>query len=142
MQVTKRVTELMLENKSTSGDIDLSNIAHRVLISQAMITALAVVTFTLTDGLRFGIAALYGGMVAILSTWLLKRRIGGVAQRVDLSSGKSMLLIYLGVAQRFVMVLVLLALALGILKLDPLACIVGFGLSQLGYVISRVLQKG
>ncbi|MFP5344916.1 MAG: hypothetical protein ACLGGU_04680, partial [Gammaproteobacteria bacterium] len=65
------------------------------------------------------------------------RRVARVAD-----AGKGMLLLYLGVVQRFLLVLALFALALGVLKLDPLASIVGFGLSQLGYVISRVSHKG
>lgn len=132
----------MLKNKSAPGEINLGEVARKVLVSQAVITTLAVVAFTFMDGLRFGVAALYGGMVAITSTWLLKRRVSRVTEAADLSHGKSMLLIYVGVAQRFLLVLVLLALALSVLKLDALACIIGFGLSQLGYVISRVLQKG
>lgn len=137
----------MLKNKNisseaTSGEIDLGDVARRVLVTQAAIIVLVVATFTLIDGLQFGIAALYGGMVAVTSTWLLKRRVSRVTKAAGLSHGKSMLLIYVGVAQRFLLVLVLLAFALSVLKLDPLACIVGFGLGQLGYVISRVLQKG
>jgi len=131
-----------LENNSATGGIDLGGTARRVLICQAVITALVVVTFMFVDGLRSGIAAFYGGTVAITLTWLLKRRVDGVAQASQSSHSKSMLLLYLGIVQRFLLVLALFALALGVLKLDPLASIVGFGLGQFGYVISRVLQKG
>jgi ATP synthase protein I len=142
LQAIKRIAEVMLKNKSASGEIDLSNVARRVLASQAAITTLAAIAFTLMGGLQVGAAALYGGLVALVSTWLLKRRVSRVTEAAGISHGKSMMLIYVGVAQRFLLVLVLLALALSVLKLNPLACIVGFGLSQLGYVISRVLQKG
>ena len=132
----------MPKNKSARDGIDLGDTARSVLVCQAVITALVVVTFIFIGGLRSGIAAFYGGMVAITLTWLLKHRVGSVVQAAGLSPGKSMLLLYLGVVQRFLLVLALFALALGILKLDPLASIVGFGLGQLGYMISRVLQKG
>jgi len=131
-----------LENKSASGDIDLGVASHRVLICQAAITALVVTTFTFLGGMQSGIAALYGGMVAITLTWLLKRRVGGIVKAAGSNSSKSMLLLYLGVLQRFLLVLALFAIALGVLKLDPLASIVAFGLGQFGYVISRVLYKG
>lgn len=135
---------MALENNSNSapGGIDLGGTARGVLISQAVITVLVVMTFMFVDGLRSGIAAFYGGMVAMTLTWMLKRRIGGVVQAAQSSSGKSMLLLYLGVVQRFLLVLALFALALGVLKLDPLASIVGFGLGQFGHIVSRVLQKG
>ncbi len=117
----------------------LSGAAGAVLLYQAVITALTAAAFTFMGGLRPGIAALYGGLVAMALTWLLKRRVSRVTQA---GSGKSTALLYLGVVQRFLLVLALFALALGVLKLDPLASIVGFGLSQLGYVISRVSYKG
>ncbi len=126
-------------DKDASGGTGLGAAARTVLIYQAAITVLAAAAFTLMGGLRPGIAAFYGGLVAMTLTWLLKRRVSGVAQA---SPTKGMLLLYLGVVQRFLLVLALFALALGVLKLDPLASIVGFGLGQLGYVISRVSQKG
>jgi len=115
----------------------LGGAARTVLAYQAVITTLTAAAFVFAGGLRPGIAAFYGGLVAMTLTWLLKRRVVHVAD-----AGKGMLLLYLGVVQRFLLVLALFALALGVLKLDPLASIVGFGLSQLGYVISRVSHKG
>lgn len=117
----------------------LSGAAGAVLLYQAVISALTAAAFVFMGGLKPGIAALYGGLVAMALTWLLKRRVSRVTQA---ASGKGMALLYLGVVQRFLLVLALFALALGVLKLDPLASIVGFGLSQLGYVISRVSYKG
>lgn len=115
----------------------LGGAARAVLLYQAVITVLTAAVFMSTGGLWPAIAALYGGLAAMALSWLLKRRVTRLA-----GAGKSMMLLYLGVAQRFLLVLALFALALGVLKLDPLASIVGFGLGQLGYVISRVAHKG
>jgi len=129
-------------DKDAPGGTGLGAAARTVLIYQAVITVLAAAAFTLMSGPWPGIAAFYGGLVAMTLTWLLKRRVSNVAQAAQASPSKGMLLLYLGVVQRFLLVLALFALALGVLKLDPLASIVGFGLGQLGYVISRVSQKG
>lgn len=128
-------------DKDVSGG-GLGGAARAVLVYQAGITVLVAAVFMVMGGLWPGIAAFYGGLVAMTLTWLLKRRVSGVAQAAQVSPGKSMMLLYLGVVQRFLLVLALFALALGVLKLDPLASIVGFGLGQLGYVISRVSHKG
>lgn len=123
-------------DKDVSGG-GLGGAARTVLVYQAVITTLTAAAFMFAGGLRPGIAAFYGGLAAMVLAWLLKRRVSSVAQ-----AGRGMLPLYLGVVQRFLLVLALFALALGVLKLDPLASIVGFGLSQFGYVISRVSHKG
>lgn len=127
----------------TPADGGLSGAARAVLLYQAALTGLAAAAFMYLGGLWPAIAALYGGLVAMVLSWMLKRRVTRVADdSAGVSAGKSMLLLYLGVVQRFLLVLALFALALGVLKLDPLASIAGFGLGQLGYVISRVSHKG
>lgn len=126
-------------NEDVRGRADLAEVVRLVLFYQAMIAALVAAVFVFVSGLQFGVAAFYGGSVALFLTWLRKR---GIARVIKSDPGKSMLRLYLGMAQRFLCVLALFALALAVLKLDPLASIIGFGLSQLGYVLSRVSQKG
>ena len=131
---------MTLESKTASGGIGLGATAHRVLISQVVITVLAAMGSALMAGALSGISALYGGMVAVLLTWLLKRRVGAIANTAEPNS--NMLSLYIGVVQRFLLALAMFALALGVLKLDPLPCVISFGLCQFGYVFSRVLHKG
>jgi F0F1-type ATP synthase assembly protein I len=126
-------------NEEAPGGTDLAEVARSVLVYQAVITVLVAATFLLASGYHLGAAAFYGGSSALILTWLRKRGISGVA---GLSPGKSMLRLYLGAAQRFLWVLVLFAVALVVLKLDPLVCIIGFALSQAGYILNWVLQKG
>ena len=126
-------------NEDARGGADLADVARSVLAYQAAIAVLVAAAFVLAGGLQLGVAAFYGGLVALFLTGLRKR---GIARVAESSYGRSMSRLYLGAAQRFLWVLALFALALAVLKLDPLASIIGFGLSQLGYVASRVLQKG
>jgi ATP synthase protein I len=52
--------------------------------------------------------------------------------RADIRSGQISL--YFGAAQRFVAVLVLLAVGIGALKLAPLPLIIAFAVAQLGFL--------
>lgn len=126
-------------NENTFGGSDVAYAARSVLLYQAVITVLVTAIFLLVSGVHLGVAALYGGSASFLLTLLRKRDISRVE---GLSPGKSMLRLYLGAAQRFLWVLALFAVALALLKLDPLVCIIGFGLSQLGYMLNWVLHKG
>jgi F0F1-type ATP synthase assembly protein I len=126
-------------NENALGITDLANAARSVLLYQALITVIVATIFLLASGTYLGVAALYGGATALILTLLRKR---GISRVGGLSPGKSMVRLYLGAAHRFLWVLVLFAVALALLKLDPLVCIIGFGLGQLGYVLNWVFQKG
>ena len=126
-------------NEEVRSGTDLANVARSILVYQAVISVLVALIFLLASGYQMAASALYGGMTALFLTWLRERGISGIT---GLSAGKSMLRLYMGAAQRFLWVLALFALALAVLKLDPLACILGFVLSQAGYLMNWVLQKG
>ncbi len=65
-------------------------------------------------------------MTTLLLSWGVKR-----AERVAVESlGKSQAILYLGAVQRFVSVLVMFLVGFAVLKLDPLATVIGFGLAH------------
>jgi ATP synthase protein I len=112
----------------------LSGHRYRVVRNQAVIGFLAAAGFLL-QGPWQALAALYGALIAIILAYLLGRRIGRANQTVIQSPRWTMALIFIGVVQRFLLVLVLFGVGFSLLKLPPLATIVGFGLTQLGYLI-------
>ncbi len=75
-----------------------------------------------------------GGVIAMTHTLLLAWRRGCADSGRALSGGESLRLLYRTALERFVLVALLFALALGILKLDPLALIAGFIAGQLALV--------
>jgi ATP synthase protein I len=92
------------------------------------------------QGVTQGLAALYGAFTSIVLAFLLSRGVKRASEAALHDPKKSMMILYLGAVQRFVLLLVLFAIGLAVLKLDPLACLIGFGLAQLTYVIAAKLD--
>ena len=114
----------------------LSQGIRRVLVSQIVLTLLtAGVAFALL-GSAAALAALYGGGVALVSTWLLGRRVSRTPEIARQGDTGSQLALYAGILPRFIVTLALLAAGIGWLKLAPIPLIVAFGLAQLGFAIN------
>lgn len=109
---------------------------QRVVLSQALLTLMVAAIFLITLGAFEAVSACYGGATTILSSWWLGRRVqraGELALR-DTKSGQ--LSLYGGAILRFVTVLVLLGLGIGLLKLPPIPLIIAFAVAQLGFLFT------
>ncbi len=80
-------------------------------------------------------AVLYGGALGIANSVLLARRVQRAGEAALGSPAGGMAALYLGAVQRFVLVLGGFALGMGVLRLAPLSQIIGFAVTQLGYVL-------
>jgi ATP synthase protein I len=110
---------------------------RRLLTVQALLVlAGVVVAYYLTGPIGAG-AALYGGVVALINTLLLARRVtkAGETARTDPKLG--VYSIYFGAIQRFVFVLVALGVGLGALKLKAEPLLATFAVAQLAYLFGR-----
>lgn len=120
------------------GQPDLSTslpaAARVVLIYQAVIAAGAALVFLVLQGKLQALSALYGGLITLLMTLLLRRRVTKFTEAA--AQGNAAGAAAVGVMLRFLWVLLLFGLGFAVFKLDPLASIIGFGLAQLGYVIA------
>ena len=81
-------------------------------------------------------AAGYGGAVSIVVAFLLGRGVAKAAEVARHDHKKSMLILYLGALQRFVMVLLLFGIGLKGLGLAFIPMIAGFAGAQLAYLSS------
>lgn len=106
-----------------------------VIGRQLLIATLAALGFYWAQGLWQAQSALYGGGVNIVMTLLLGRGIERAGRAAEHSARHGMFILVIGVIQRFVLVLVLFGVGFALLKLDPLASIVGFALTHLAYLI-------
>jgi F0F1-type ATP synthase assembly protein I len=104
-----------------------------VLIYQAVIAAGAALVFLVLQGRLQALSALYGGLITLLMTLLLRRRVTKFTEAAAQGNAAGAAV---GVMLRFLWVLLLFGLGFAVFKLDPLASIIGFGLAQLGYVIA------
>lgn len=81
------------------------------------------------------LASFFGGAVALANTLLLSRRLDAAAGMADSNPDGGVLSLYLGVVQRFIFVLVMFGIGMGLLRLNPPSMIGTFALAQLAYMI-------
>ena len=107
----------------------------RLLIYQAVLVLIAVaVSFYLRDtpGL---IAAIYGGAVALLNTFMLTRRVTQAGQIAETNPQRGAYSLYFSAVLRFVFVLIALGIGLGAIKLQAEPLLATFGIAQLAYLL-------
>lgn len=85
------------------------------------------------------LAALVGGVIAMLGTMVLGYTVGRTTSHDSAVQGQ--LWLYGGALVRFMMALVLLAVALGVWHLAPLPLLVAFGLAQLAFILPRLGRR-
>lgn len=105
---------------------------RRLLFVQLLLVlSVALGYFVIKNG-DSALAAGYGGGIALANTIIMAWRVGRTNDRRAFAE------LYIGAGLRFALTLLLMALGMGLLKLDPLALIVGFAVAQLGYLFNRV----
>ena len=98
-----------------------------------MLLGVAVSFFYLADeGI---LPAAYGGAVAIANTILLSRRLDSAGEMAKENPEGGVLTLYLGVVQRFVFVLVMFGVGMGVLKLLPPPMLGTFAVAQLAFML-------
>ena len=108
---------------------------RNLLVIQAILVLLGVAVsfFYLADeGI---LPAAYGGAVAIANTILLSRRLDSAGEMAKENPEGGVLTLYLGVIQRFVFVLVMFGVGMGVLKLLPPPMLGTFAVAQLAFML-------
>lgn len=113
--------------------------AKKVLVLQIIIAVVVAIACGITKGGWFGISALFGGFVSLTVSWLLRRGVLKANEFAQEDPKKGMTVLYIGAVQRFVAVLALLGIGLGVFDFAPLATIIGFGCAQVAYAV--VMRK-
>ncbi len=123
-------------------DLAFRRTRNRLLLIQAILVALAAgVAFPL-QGNDFVLALLYGGAASLAGTlaaaWRLQR-VTGRSDDAALARGEmaGAAGFYQSAALRFVVVLALLVLGLGMLRLHGPALLIGFVVATAGFVFGR-----
>lgn len=86
-------------------------------------------------------ASLYGSGIALGMSFMLQADVRKAARFSVAQPGKSMRVLFLGAAIRFLAVIAAFVLGLQFLGLLPVELLVGFGLTQLCYVFIGHAQK-
>ncbi len=108
--------------------------ARRQAVLQLLLLAVTSAVFFVYYGGFQAVSVWGGGVIAMTHTLLLEWRRGCADTGRALSGGESLRLLYRTALERFVLVVVLFALMIGVLRLDPPALIAGFIVGQLALV--------
>jgi len=116
----------------------LKEALRKTITVQAVLTLVAAVVALLTKGDRFALALVYGGAVTIVGTWLHAWRL----LKITATGGKNdpALMgaeVFKGAILKMMAMIGLLALGMGVVKLDPLAVLIGFIVAYLGFLSAR-----
>ena len=123
------------------GYIDaLRRDTRRVLQTQVLLTLIIAGGFGLFRSLPEALAALYGGIITILITAWLARRVRQAGQTN--SPGAGLVVIYSSAMVRYAAVIVLVGAGIGLLKLSPLPLLSAFAVTQFGFLASLHTPKG
>ncbi len=86
-------------------------------------------------------AVIFGGLVALANSVLLAWRMRAAKRLINNTDAQQDLrMLYRTGMERFVLVVVFLALGMGVLKLDPLVLIAGFVLGQLAWLVGVTIS--
>ena len=106
-----------------------------LIIIQITLILVSATAFAYYMGEVTVLSSLFGGAVAIVNTLLLSRRLNTAAEMADENPDGGILVLYLGVIQRFIFVLVMFGIGMRLLKLTPPAMLGTFALAQVAYMI-------
>ncbi len=111
--------------------------ARMLLGMQALLIGVVVFLYLLLGSSPDAHAALFGGACALLNAWLLGRRLRLAANVAKISPGQEVMVIYVGVLQRFALLLALFIVGMGWLKLNPVPLLVAFGIAQVAFFLIK-----
>lgn len=113
--------------------------ARRLIGAQAILVAIVAIAFGLMGGVDQAAAAGYGGLITIMNSLLMSRRVRQATKRLALSPMTDVASMMLGLLERLVFTLVALYVAFAWLGFDPVPLLVGLAVTYLGYPCSRLL---
>ena len=114
---------------------------QRLLIIQATLVLVAIIATIYFLGLDHAAAALFGGCLAMANSVLLYRKLDSASSMAKDNPNAGMMTLYAGIIQRFVFVLGMFGVGMGLLKLNPVALVGAFGLAQIAYMIFGARQQ-
>ena len=103
---------------------------NRVLKWQ-LLTLVVIAVFTVWWGVETIIAAVFGALISVINTLLMKWHIMRAARTARANAEKNLSSAYRCVAERWMVTIMMFATALGALELEGLPLLLGFALTQL-----------
>jgi len=112
--------------------------AARVVVTQAVITAIITILIILMSSPANALAVFYGGIITVSGTVLMAWRITRVARSGSQNKADGYREMAIGVVQKFIFTILLFAFGMGYLNLTPAYVLIGFAVTQISYMFNRV----
>ena len=116
----------------------MRRVVRRLLTVQAILTIIVALSYLAFQELDGFIAAVYGGLITLSGTLLMAWRISRAGEIGAEQKQQGYLEIYLGAIQKFILTLVLMAVGMGFMKLNPMSMIIAFAVTQLSFLANKV----
>lgn len=109
----------------------MRNVVIRLLLMQVVAAVCVAIPAGAVYGSGAAVAAIYGGLVALLMTLMLAWRLDQAAR-----SSRALRWLVLGAAERMIVVCIAFAIGIGWLGLVPVPVLIGFGVAELAYYLA------
>jgi len=113
---------------------------RRALLVQGVLVLVGAGLVYVVYGQANAFAVIFGGLVALANSVLLAWRMRAAKRLINTDAQQNLRMLYRTGLERFVLVVVFLALGMGVLKLDPLVLIAGFVLGQLAWLVGVTIS--
>ena len=110
---------------------------RRLAVLQLLLLAVTSVLFFVIYGAFQAVSVWCGGLISMTNVLLLEWRRRQADSGRPLSAGESIRLLYRTAVERFVLIALMIAFALGVLQLEPVALITGFIAGQAALVFTE-----
>jgi len=108
----------------------------RILIAQFVVVTLTALLAVFWQGLPLAVASIAGGAVSIVLLLMLRITMQKAAETAAEDPQGSTVRVYIGAGVRFMLLLILFGIGLGLLKLDPVWMIAGYIAAQAAGVLA------
>ena len=109
----------------------------RVIASQGVLVCVVALICYNVQGFGALGAALFGGALAGIHTWMLGHRVKLAHKVARRRPGSETTVFYVGAIQRFAMTLMGFAVGMGVLGLSPVPLLIAFALAQMAFFMSK-----
>jgi len=118
----------------------LNKVVKKLLFKQLIMSTIVAIVGFLFGGFYVSLAALYGGFITMVGTFVMSTHIYRAAKATSNSSQKQQgyFEVYFGVIKKFIATLLLFALGIGGLNLSPGIMVISFMITQFSFLFNQV----
>ncbi|MDH5516951.1 MAG: ATP synthase subunit I [Gammaproteobacteria bacterium] len=110
---------------------------RRLSLTQlAFVLMAALVAFLQRDG-GYALALMFGGLISLAGTWVHAWRVQIATEENEGGPGIDSSELIKGSVLKFTVVIALFALGMAVIKLEPLAIVIGFVIAQMSFLFTR-----